>query len=142
MSKKSAHYEEINFAVTHRMPHLQLSPTKSLLNRQCFEHFYPSAMAATTEIGYHSLQINSVLATFVIFFSLLFLSIAVLLVEIVSYRFSEKNGQDICHDLLIEVNKSRTKLLKFRNQEGMEKYLRRMDEYHLIVCAELSDCMY
>jgi hypothetical protein len=51
ISKHSKYFDEINFAVTQRMTHLQLPPTNSAMNRECLEHFYPTANAASSEIG-------------------------------------------------------------------------------------------
>jgi hypothetical protein len=51
ISKQYKYFDEINFAVTQRMTHLQLPPTNTTMNRECLEHFYPTEMAARNELG-------------------------------------------------------------------------------------------
>jgi hypothetical protein len=51
VSRRSRHFEEINFAVTQRMTRLQLPPTNTNMTSECLEHFYPTSAAATSELG-------------------------------------------------------------------------------------------
>jgi hypothetical protein len=51
ISKKSQYFDDINFAVTQRMTRLQLPPTHTTMNRECLEHFYPTAEAASNKLG-------------------------------------------------------------------------------------------